>query len=143
MFIGEYQHSMDAKGRLAMPAKFRKGLGSGSVITRGLDRCLFVFAASEWEKLAGEIMRHSIFKSDSRSISRFLMSAATDVEFDSQGRILVPTSLRAYADLRKEVVVTGVFNRIEIWDIDSWKSYRAKAENNSDSIAEKLGEAGL
>ncbi len=143
MFIGEYQHSLDAKGRMAIPAKFRGKLGSGAIITRGLDRCLFVFTASEWEVLAKKIVELSILKSDSRAFSRFTMSAASDVDFDTQGRILIPASLREYAGLKKEAVVTGVFNRLEIWDTDSWKSYRSKAENNSDAIAEKLGEAGL
>ncbi len=143
MFIGEYQHSIDTKGRMAVPAKFRAKLGSGAIITRGLDRCLFVFTASEWEMLAKKITDLSILKSDSRAFARFTMSAAAETDFDSQGRILIPASLREYAGLRKEAVVTGVFNRLEIWDIDGWKSYRAKAENNSDAIAEKLGEAGL
>lgn len=143
MFIGEYQHNLDAKGRMAMPSKFRGKLGSGAIITRGLDRCLFVFTASEWEMLAKKITDLSILKSDSRAFSRFTMSGAAEAEFDSQGRVLIPEHLRVYAGLIKEVIVTGVFNRIEIWDTDSWKSYRSKAENNSDSIAEKLGEFGL
>ncbi len=143
MFIGEYQHSLDAKGRMAVPAKFRGQLGSGAIITRGLDRCLFIFAASEWESLAKKVNELSIFKSDSRGIARFLMSGATEAEFDAQGRVLIPSSLREYAGLKKDAVVAGVFNRIEVWDTDAWKGYRSKTENNSDAIAEKLGEAGL
>jgi MraZ protein len=143
MFIGEYQHTIDGKGRMAMPAKFRPRLGSGAIITRGLDRCLFVFTDSEWEALAKKIMELSLLKSDSRAFARFTMAGASDVEFDSQGRILIPSSLREYAGLKKEAVVTGVYQRIEIWDVAAWKDYRAKTEKNSDAIAEKLGEAGL
>lgn len=128
---------------MAMPAKFRLRLGSGAIITRGLDRCLFVFTEGEWEALAKKIMELSLLKSDSRAFARFTMAGASDVEFDSQGRILIPSSLREYAGLKKEAVVTGVYQRIEIWDVAAWKDYRAKTEKNSDAIAEKLGEAGL
>ena len=143
MFIGEYQHNIDIKGRMAVPVKFRVKLGEGAIITRGLDRCLFIFTAAEWEALAKKIVELSILKSDSRAFARFTMSGASEAEFDSQGRVLIPAHLREYAGLKKEAVVTGVFSRIEIWDKDIWKGYRAKTENNSDAIAEKLGEAGL
>ncbi len=143
MFIGEYQHTIDGKGRMAVPAKFRPKLGGGAIITRGLDRCLFVFTESEWEVLAKKIMELSLLKSDSRAFARFTMAGASDAEFDSQGRILIPAHLREYAGLKKEAVVTGVYQRIEIWDTAAWKDYRAKTEKNSDAIAEKLSESGL
>lgn len=143
MFIGEYQHNIDSKGRMAVPAKFRGKLGKGAIITRGLDRCLFIYTAGEWETLAKEVMKYSILKSDSRSFARFIMSAATEIDFDGQGRALIPAHLREYASLGKEVVVTGVFNRLEVWDAAAWKDFRSQAENNSDAIAEKLSDLGL
>ncbi len=143
MFIGEYQHNIDSKGRMAVPAKFRGRLGKGAIITRGLDRCLFIYTAAEWKTLAGEVMKYSILKSDSRSFARFIMSSATEIDFDSQGRALIPASLREYAGLKKETIIAGVFNRLEVWDAAAWKNFRAKAENNSDAIAEKLSDLGL
>jgi MraZ protein len=143
MFIGEYQHTIDGKGRMAVPAKFRPRLGSGAIITRGLDRCLFVFTGAEWETLAKKIMELSLLKSDSRAFARFTMAGASDVEFDNQGRILIPSHLREYAGLKKDAVVAGVYQRIEIWDTAAWREYRAKTEKNSDAIAEKLSDSGL
>ncbi len=126
-----------------MPAKFRKGLTGGAIITRGLDRCLFVFSKSEWEVLAKKILTLPLAKADARAFSRLMLAGAADAEIDTQGRILIPDYLRAYADLKKQTVVAGLYNRLEIWDAASWKQYKAKTESASDEIAEKMGELGI
>ena len=143
MFIGEYAHSLDLKGRMAIPAKFRKGLVSGAIITRGLDRCLFIFSKTEWEKLATKLIDLPLAQANSRAFVRLMMSGAVDVEIDNQGRVLVPEYLRQYAGLSKNAVVTGLLNRIEVWDEASWKEYKTKTESQSDEIAEKMGELGI
>ncbi|MDD5547349.1 MAG: division/cell wall cluster transcriptional repressor MraZ [Candidatus Pacebacteria bacterium] len=143
MFIGEFQHNIDVKGRVAVPAKFRQQLGTGAIITRGLDGCLFVYTAKEWELLAEKIKSMSLLKSDARAFARLMFAGAVDVDIDSQGRILVPEYLRKYANLNKETFITGLFNRFEIWDKENWKKYKSKTESSSDDIAEKLGELGI
>ncbi|OGN04143.1 MAG: cell division/cell wall cluster transcriptional repressor MraZ [Candidatus Yanofskybacteria bacterium RIFCSPHIGHO2_01_FULL_44_22] len=143
MFIGEYTHNLDAKRRIAIPAKFRKELGESAVLTRGLDNCLFIFPKIQWEQLAEKLSFLPIGQQGTRAFIRLLMSGAVEVEFDVLGRILIPDYLKKYADLKKGVVVTGVLNRLEIWDEEKWNGYRANLEKNSDSIAEKLGELGM
>lgn len=143
MFIGEYTHNLDVKGRIAVPAKFRTQLGTGAIITRGLDRCLFVFTAKEWETLAGKLNALPISQANARAFVRLMMAGAADVEIDSQGRVLVPGHLREYAGLKKNAIVAGVFTRMEIWDADAWKAYKTKTESASDEIAEKMGELGI
>ncbi|MCX6702956.1 MAG: division/cell wall cluster transcriptional repressor MraZ [Candidatus Wolfebacteria bacterium] len=142
-FIGEFKHNLDQKGRMAIPSKFRQKLSGGAIITRGLDRCLFVFTTTEWETLAQKLISLPLTQANSRAFVRLMLSGAADVDIDKQGRILVPDYLRDYAGLNKEVTVTGVYNRFEIWDAGSWKQYRAKTESQSDEIAEKLGELGI
>lgn len=143
MLLGEYKHNLDTKGRLAIPAKFREKLGSGAIITRGLDNCLFIFAMKEWEALAAKLTALPLAQANSRAFARLMLAGASDVELDSQGRILVPDYLRKYANLRKEVVVAGLYNRIEVWDAAEWEKYKQRMENASDEIAEKLGELGI
>lgn len=143
MFIGEYTHSLDNKGRVALPAKFRPKLGDGAIIARGLDHCLFVFTKESWEKLTAKIAGMSFMKSDSRAFARLMLAGASEVEFDNQGRILIPEYLRTYASLKKSAIFAGLYDRIEIWDEASWKSYKSKTEASSDDIAEKLGELGI
>ncbi len=143
MFIGEYTHSLDTKGRVALPVKFRQKLGDGAIIARGLDHCLFVFTKDSWEKLTAKIAGMSFMKSDSRAFARLMLAGASEVEFDNQGRILIPEYLRAYASLKKQTIFAGLYDRIEIWDDANWKSYKSKTEASSDDIAEKLGELGL
>lgn len=143
MFIGEYTHSLDTKGRVALPVKFRAKLGDGAIIARGLDRCLFVFTKESWEKLTAKIASMSFMKSDSRAFARLMLAGASEVEFDNQGRILIPEYLRAYAGLKKQAIFAGLYDRIEIWDEASWQSYKSKTEASSDDIAEKLGELGI
>ncbi|EKD24008.1 MAG: hypothetical protein ACD_81C00131G0011 [uncultured bacterium] len=143
MFIGEFAHNLDEKGRMALPAKFRTKLSGEAIITRGLDKCLFVFSADEWAKLAEKIVSLPLTQANSRAFTRLMLAGAMDVEIDKQGRILVPDYLRTYAGLSKEVVVTGLYNRIEIWDSAQWKEYKEKTEASSDEIAEKLSDLGI
>jgi MraZ protein len=143
MFLGEFKHSIDPKGRMAIPAKFRMQLDGGAVITRGLDHCLFVFPQKEWEALAQKLISLPLAQSGSRAFVRLMLSGASDVEFDTQGRILIPEHLRSYARLEKNAVVTGLYNRIEVWNDGEWKKYKTKTERESDEIAEQLGELGI
>ena len=143
MFIGEYQHNLDSKGRIAIPVKFRREIGAGAIITRGLDHCLFVFGAKEWEALAQKLNAMPFAKSDARAFTRLFLAGAMDAEIDKQGRVLVPDYLRNYAGLKKQAIIAGVYSRIEIWDTESWKGYKSKIESSSDEIAEKLGELGI
>ncbi len=143
MFIGEFQHNLDSKGRMALPAKFRQKISGGAIVTRGLDHCLFVFTAKDWEVLAQKLVALPLAQANSRAFARLMLAGAMDVEVDKQGRVLIPDYLRTYAGLKKETIVTGLYNRIEIWDKDSWKEYKAKTESASDEIAEKLGELGI
>ncbi len=143
MFLGEYRHNFDAKGRVAVPAKFREQLTSGAIITRGLDNCLFIFPQKEWEALAGKLMALPLAQANSRAFVRLMMAGAANVEIDSQGRILVPDYLRTYANLKKEATIAGLYNRIEIWDSDAWVRYKQRTESASQEIAEKLGELGI
>ncbi|MBI2427071.1 MAG: division/cell wall cluster transcriptional repressor MraZ [Candidatus Kerfeldbacteria bacterium] len=140
MFIGEYQHSIDEKGRLAVPSKFRDELASGAVVTRGLDQCLFVYTLTEWEKLATKLANLPISKANTRAFARLMLSGAMDVKLDKQGRIVLPDYLKSYAGMSKKVVVTGLYNRLEIWDEATWKKYKDGTEKTSGDIAEQLGE---
>ena len=143
MLLGEYKHNLDSKGRLAVPSKFREKLSAGAIITRGLDNCLFVFANKEWELLAQKLMALPLSQANSRAFVRLMLAGASDVFLDSQGRILIPDYLRNYAGLKKETVVAGLYNRMEIWDKENWEKYKQKTESASEEIAEKLGELGI
>jgi len=143
MLIGEYKHNLDPKKRLSIPSKFRKELGEGAVLTRGLDNCLFLFPLQSWNEQAEKWKNLSIVQQNARAISRHFLSGATEVDFDSLGRILIPEHLKSYASLKKVVVVAGVLNRLEIWDDEKWSAYKSNLEKNSDSIAEKLGDLGI
>jgi len=143
MFIGEFGHNLDAKGRVAIPAKFRRTISSGAIITRGLDKCLFVFTKKDWEKLAEKLITLPLAQANSRAFVRLMLSGASDVELDSQGRILVPDYLRKYAGVSKAVKVIGVYNRMEIWDEKGWEAYKKKTESESDQIAEKMSDLGI
>ena len=143
MFIGEYQHSVDDKGRLAIPTKFRAELEKGAVVTRGLDNCLFLYTQKAWEHLAEKLMKLPISQSKSRAFSRLMLAGAMDVTLDKQGRVVLPEYLRKYATLKKKVVVAGLYDRLEIWDEGVWNKYKTMAENESSDIAETLGELGV
>jgi MraZ protein len=139
MFIGEFQHSIDEKGRLAIPRKFRKELDNGAIVTRGLDSCLFVYPVKQWKVLAEKLAALPFSTSRNRKMQRFFLAGATDVEADGQGRVVLPEHLRAYAGIRKEVIVIGLFDRVEIWDVDAWNSHKAQTNKDADMIAEELG----
>ena len=143
MFIGEYQHNIDPKKRLALPSKFRKELGTKVVVTRGLDKCLFVYPIKTWKELAEKLGTLPMGESSTRSFVRLMLAGAVDSDVDSQGRILLPEYLKEYAGLDRAVTVAGLFNRLEIWDDAKWKEYRNKAEKNSDEVAEQLGKLGI
>lgn len=142
MFIGEYQHNLDEKGRLAVPAKFRKRI-KGAIITRGLDKCLWVFNKNEWDLLAKKLIALPLAQANSRAFVRLMLAGAMEAPTDVQGRILVPDYLRRYAGLNKAAIIAGLYNRIEIWDDKKWQTYKSKTEASSDNIAEKLGELGI
>jgi MraZ protein len=143
MFIGEYLHSIDLKKRMAVPSKFRADLKNKVVVTRGLDKCLFVYPMKVWEDLAGKLGTLPVGESATRSFIRLMLAGAVDVDVDKQGRILIPDYLKEYAGLGKNVVVAGIYNRLEIWDEKKWKDYKKKAEKNTDEIAEQLGKLGV
>ncbi|AEH53069.1 division/cell wall cluster transcriptional repressor MraZ [Weizmannia coagulans] len=138
MFMGEYRHNIDVKGRLIVPAKFREQLGDTFVITRGLDRCIFGYPADEWKQVEEKLKSLPLTKKDARAFTRFFFSGATECEWDKQGRILIPAPLLSYAKLEKECVVLGVSNRIEIWSKDLWEEYFQESEASFADIAENL-----
>jgi MraZ protein len=143
MFIGEYQHSIDPKKRLAVPSKFRTELKNKVVVTRGLDKCLFVYPMKAWEELASKLGTMPVGEATTRSFVRLMLAGAIDCEIDKQGRILLPDYLKDYAGLDKNVVIAGLYNRLEIWDETRWNEYKKSAENNSQEIAEQLGRLGV
>jgi len=143
MLIGEYIHTLDPKKRLALPAKLRKELGGKAVITRGLDKCLYVFPLKEWEKFAASVSNLPMGQSANRSFERLFLSGAMEVETDGLGRILIPDYLKDYAELKSQAAIVGVYRRLEIWNVERWKSYIAETEKQADVLAEKLGEIGV
>ena len=138
MFMGEYHHNIDEKGRLIMPSKFRYDLGENFIVTRGIDSCLFVYPKETWNKLTSKLNELSFTKKDVRSFQRFFLSAATLSEFDKQGRINIPTPLADYAYLTKECVVIGVNDRIEIWSKENFDKFLNDNIDNISEIAENL-----
>lgn len=143
MFIGEYQHSVDGKGRMAVPAKFRAKLSKGAVVTRGLDTCLFLYPKKDWEELAKKLSNLPISQKDARAFARLMLAGAMEVKIDKQGRINLPKYLRDYAQLKKDAIVAGLYNRLEIWNEKRWNEYKSSAEKDSSDIAEKLGDLGV
>lgn len=143
MFMGEFQHNIDAKGRLIVPSKLREQLGEKFVVTRGMDGCLFGYPLTEWSQLEEKLSSMPLSKKDTRSFVRFFYSAATECEIDKQGRINIPTTLRDHAELVKSCVVIGVANRIEIWSEEKWRKFAAETEENFDEIAETMIDFGF
>lgn len=138
MFTGEYQHTLDGKGRVIIPSRLRDGLGDSFVITRGLDQCLFVYPSSEWVRLEQKMKQLPFTKKDSRAFTRLFFSGAMEVEADKQGRVLIPQNLREYAGIEKDVMFIGVSNRVEVWSEDAWRNYFGEANDNYEELAEKL-----
>ncbi|EUJ35899.1 division/cell wall cluster transcriptional repressor MraZ [Brochothrix thermosphacta] len=143
MFMGEYAHNIDVKGRLIMPAKFREQLGEHFVVTRGLDKCLFVYPMYEWEILAAKLRELPLTKKDARAFSRFFLSGAVECELDKQGRINLPQNLLKYSLIEKETTIVGVSSRIEIWAQSEWETFFDEAEESFAEIAEQMSDFNL
>ena len=143
MFIGEYRHSLDVKGRIIVPAKFRDGLGDKFVLTKGLDGCLFAYSKEEWANFEEKIKSLPLTNKDARAFLRFFFAGAVECEIDKQGRTLIPPMLREYAGLSKDIVIIGVSNRVEIWSQDKWDSYSEAEDLEADELAEKMAMLGI
>ncbi len=143
MFMGEFEHSLDSKGRLIIPSKFRDQLDSNFVVTRGLDGCLFVYPLSEWRLVEEKLSQLPSNKKNNRAFVRFMFADAVQCDFDKQGRIIIPKKLRLHAELQKECVLVGVSNRVEIWNKARWEETIEETEENFDDIAENLIDFGL
>ncbi|MBE6015465.1 MAG: division/cell wall cluster transcriptional repressor MraZ [Lachnospiraceae bacterium] len=141
MFKGEYSHSIDSKGRVIVPAKFRDKLGEESVLTKGLDGCLYVYPKEEWIKFEEKLNQLPLNRKDARKMTRFFFAGAADCEIDKQGRVLIPAVLREFAGLEKEVVMVGIMNRIEIWSRERWND--TNVYDDMEDIAEQMEEFGL
>ena len=143
MLIGEYEHTLDAKGRLIMPSKLREDIGEKFIITKGLDGCLFAFSIEEWKNFEQKLRTLPISNKDARAFSRFFFAGANDCEIDKQGRFLIPNNLRTYAMLEKEIIIIGVGTRIEIWNREEWKKYSSDENISADEIAENMTMLGI
>ena len=143
MLMGEYNHSLDAKGRVILPADFRVELGESFIITKGLDNCLFIYPQSEWEQLSVKLRQLPLAKTEARAFVRFFFAGARQVELDKQGRFLIPAILRQHASLKKDAVLIGVSNRIEVWSKDEWLKYNEEITPSVSAIAETLAELGI
>ena len=143
MFYGEYQHTLDPKGRVIVPSKFREELGDRFIITKGLDNCLFAYSSEEWTSLQAKLKALPLTNKDARAFTRFFFAGAAECEVDKQGRILVPQNLREYAGLDKDISVIGVSTRVELWDKIRWENYTGDENVSPDAIAEKMAELGI
>ncbi|MBX6377512.1 MAG: division/cell wall cluster transcriptional repressor MraZ [Clostridia bacterium] len=143
MFLGEYCHSLDEKGRLTLPSRFREELGDPFVVTKGLDKCLFAYPRAEWEALGEKLRTLPFTQAKVRSFVRFFFSGAAECSPDRQGRVLLPPSLRDYAGLTRDVMVVGVANRVEVWDAATWRGYLAEAEAAYAEVAESMPDLNL
>ncbi|WP_160688891.1 division/cell wall cluster transcriptional repressor MraZ [Clostridium sp. C2-6-12] len=142
MFIGEYQHGLDPKNRIIVPAKLREGLGNTFVITKGLDGCLYAYPLDEWKILEEKLKTLPLTNKDARAFVRFFFSGACEVELDKQGRGLIPQNLKEYAGIEKDIVSIGVLTRVEIWSKEKWNNYN-ESNIDFDSIAEKMNDLGI
>ena len=139
MLLGEYEHTIDDKNRLTLPARFREAFGDGVVVTRGLDTCLYVLTRGDWEQLVEDNLRPlDPLSREARELERYFFSAAAEANLDTQGRVMIPPPLAGYANLGREVVVAGVRNRLEIWDRDAWRKQRDEFEGSAEHVAERL-----
>ena len=143
MLIGQYEHTIDNKKRLALPAKFRGELGDKVIITRWMESCLAVYTEKEWKIVSDKIINLTMTQIEARSFSRMMLAGAMEVSLDKLGRILVPDYLKKYAGLNKNVVICGLSNRLEIWDLESWNTWTKNAEKGVDEIVSKLGGLGI
>lgn len=143
MFIGEYEHSVDAKGRVIMPVKLREDIGEKFIVTKGLDGCLFAYSISEWTNFEEKLKTLPLTNKNARDFVRFFLSGAVECEIDKQGRFLIPGNLRIYATLEKEIIIIGVGTRIEIWNKEEWKKYSSDENISADEIAENMTMLGI
>lgn len=143
MFIGEYNHSLDLKNRLIIPAKFREQLGEAFVMTKGLDNCLFVYAINEWRVVEEKLKSLPMTNKDARAFVRFFFAGASECEIDKQGRTLIPSNLKEHAIIDKDVVIIGVSTRIEIWSLEQWNKFNNDANISYEDVAEKMSQLGI
>ncbi|MBI2025312.1 division/cell wall cluster transcriptional repressor MraZ [Candidatus Kaiserbacteria bacterium] len=138
MFLGEYFHTFDAKNRISVPVKFRKGLGRAVVVTRGLDRCLYVYSRKAWEQEARRYVTGASGNAARRGLARLFLAGSFEAEVDGSGRVLVPENLKSFASIGEKAVIAGVADRVEIWEENAWKKYTADIERDADAFAEKV-----
>ena len=143
MIIGEYEHNVDAKGRIIMPSKLREDIGDKFIITKGLDGCLFAYSQTEWENFEEKLKALPLAQKNARNFVRFFLSGAVECEIDKQGRFLITANLREHATLEKEVVIIGVGTRLEIWNREIWKQYSSDENISADEIAENMTMLGI
>ena len=143
MFMGEYSHTIDAKGRIIVPAKFRESLGDNFVVTKGLDNCLFVYTSEDWRKFEEKLRTLPLTNKDARKFTRFFLAGAAEMEIDKQGRILIPSVLREFAALEKDVVLVGVGSRIEICDKARWNESISIYDDDMEEVAENMESLGF
>ncbi len=143
MFIGEYNHTLDNKGRITIPSKFRETLGEEFVLTKGLDNCLFIYPKSEWKIFEDKLKTLPLTNKDARAFVRFFFAGASECTLDKQGRILIPPNLRDHSNIEKDAIVIGVSTRIEIWSSENWKNYTEDDNLSYESIAENMQELGI
>lgn len=143
LFYGEYQHTIDPKGRVIVPSKFREGLGEKFIVTKGLDNCLFVYSSEEWSILEAKLRSLPFTDRNARAFVRFFFAGATECELDKQGRINIPQNLREYANFEKDILVVGVSNRVEIWDKQKWNDYVSDENISAEDIAQNMTMLGI
>lgn len=143
MFLGEYEHTIDDKGRVAIPARFREAIDDGLVLTRGFDRCLQAFPRSVWQTLSERISSLSLGREEVRNLRRLIFSGAAEVDFDRQGRILIPQNLREYAQLREQAVIAGLNTHFELWATERWSEVLSTLDSNAGDMAEQLAALGF
>ena len=143
MLIGQYTHDLDTKKRLTLPSKWRADFGKKVVVTNGLDSSLFIFPVKEWERVAQKLSESGFGNPDTRSFNRFILGNAFEADVDAAGRIVIPDTLKSFANLSEKVVLAGMHSRVEAWDEDTWKKYTAKVAGEADALASKLSELGI
>lgn len=143
MLIGQYSHTIDDKKRLSLPGKWKSVFGKKVVMTRGLDTCVFIYTTKEWTKIAEKLATTSMGSKDARDLNRFFLSGATEIDIDSAGRILIPDYLKDFANLEKDIIFAGLFNRAEIWNKQEWDKKQKEVSEKADSVASKLQEIGM
>ena len=143
MFIGEYLHSLDLKGRVIIPSKFREDLGGDFIMTKGLDNCLFVYPKTEWDSFESKLKQLPITSKDARAFVRVFFAGASECELDKQGRVTIPQNLREHGKIDKDIVIIGVSTRLEIWGKEEWENYNETSDLSYDDMAERMAQLGI